>query len=324
MPKRKKIVTLGGGTGQCALLAGLRELTGIDVTAVVSMADSGGSTGRLRDEMGVLPPGDILKCLLALSPYQKVATQILQKRFTINERLQGHNSGNLLLTVLSQYAGSFPEGIKALGEALDVRGNVLPVTINKATLVAELSNGERVYGEANIDEPGRKKRATIRGAFLVPHYGESIQAYPPVIEAIDRAEYLILGPGDLFTSIIPNLLVGDVKEAIGRSRAKLIYVVNIMTKNGETDEFLGSDFVEKMEDFLEKKLEYVIFNTKTPPSNLLENYRIEKSEPVQFDKNYPWEKRKVILKNLLDTLGEEIRHHSKKLGKVIEEILGKR
>ena len=143
-----KILTIGGGSGQYALLAGLRELSSVDMTAVVSMVDSGGSTGRLRDELGILPPGDVLKCILALSPHRDIARTIFLKRFTADRRLKGHNAGNMLLTMLSRYTGSFPSGIQALAEILDVRGRILPVTIDKATLVAELTDSFEVVSVA--------------------------------------------------------------------------------------------------------------------------------------------------------------------------------
>ena len=152
MPKIK-ITTIGGGSGQYALLSGLRDSEKIEITSIVSMVDSGGSTGRLRDELGILPPGDVLKCLLALSPQRDYARSIFLKRFSKDKRLKGHNAGNMLLTMLSRYTGSFPTGIQALGEILDTRGTILPVTTDRATLVAELTDGTRIFGENAIDVP---------------------------------------------------------------------------------------------------------------------------------------------------------------------------
>ena len=169
-----QVVTIGGGSGQFALLSGLRNLEGIEVTAIVSMVDSGGSTGRLRDELGILPPGDILKCILALSPHNEASRHLLQKRFQNDRRLRGHNAGNMLLTMLSRYTGSFPTGVSALAEILDVRGTILPVTTDRATLVAELTDGSRIYGERAIDMPRGHQREKIQDVFLVPHHNESI------------------------------------------------------------------------------------------------------------------------------------------------------
>ena len=184
--EKQKVVTIGGGSGQFALLSGLRDLEEIEISSVVSMVDSGGSTGRLRDELGILPPGDVLKCILALSPHHDIARTILQKRFVKIRRLQGHNAGNMLLTMLSRYTGSFPAGIQALAEILDVRGTILPVTIDRATLVAELADGSRIYGQTAIDIPRCTEREKIRDVFIVPHHSDSISVYPPVIEAIKR------------------------------------------------------------------------------------------------------------------------------------------
>ena len=212
--QRLHVVTIGGGSGQFALLSGLRQLARIRISAVVSMMDSGGSTGRLRDELGTLPPGDILKCILALSPHQDMARSIFQKRFKKDRRLKGHNAGNMLLTMLSRYTGSFPAGVQALAEILDVRGQILPVTIDRATLVAELTDGTRIFGESAIDMPRGHQRETIRDVYLVPHHSDAISVFPPVLKAIADADVIILGPGDLFTSIIPNLLVpGFVKSS---------------------------------------------------------------------------------------------------------------
>lgn len=319
---KKKIVTIGGGTGQFALLSGLRDLDNMDITAVVSMADSGGSTGRLRDELGILPPGDVLKCILALSPYRNVARTILLKRFTNDKRLQGHNAGNLLLTVLSDYAGSFPAGIQALAEILDVRGNILPVSIDKATLVAQLSDGERIYGQAAINVPQVARREKIQEIFLVPHHAPCVSVYPPVTDAIHEADFIVIGPGDLYTSIMPNLIVAGVSQALQATGASILYVVNIMTKFGETDQFSTHDFVGKLEACIGRKLDIIICNTGRPDDRLLEQYREEKSDFVEMDElPKDWSDRTVIASDLLDTAGGIVRHDSEKLASLIQRIL---
>ena len=320
--EKRKVVTIGGGTGQFALLSGLRNLEGIDITAVVSMADSGGSTGRLRDELGILPPGDVLKCILALSPYHSIARTILLKRFTSDIKLKGHNAGNLLLTMLSHYAGSFPAGIQALVEILDVKGEILPVTIDKATLVAELSDGQRIYGQAAINVPQGNPREKIQDIFLVPHHTGCISVYPPVIDAINRADHIVIGPGDLYTSIIPNLIVPGVRDALEETRAKILYVVNIMTKFGETDHFTGYDFVCKIEECAGRRLDGIIHNTGKPNQTLLAQYHEEKARFVQIDKQAPcWEDRTIHAADLLDTAGGIVRHDSEKLARLIMRIL---
>jgi uncharacterized cofD-like protein len=281
--KKINITTIGGGSGQFILLSGLRDLEGIEITAVVSMVDSGGSTGRLRDEYGVLPPGDILKCVIALSPNREAAREILQKRFSGMGRLNGHVSGNMLLTILSQYAGSFPEGVKAMGDVLNIKGAVFPVTTDKATLTAELNDGSWLYGEKVIDMPDSKKRAKILRTFLVPHHSDSIQVYPPVISAIKKADFIIIGPGDLYTSITPNFLVKGVKEAIQETQAKIIYIINIMTKFGETDNFTAKDFISTLEKFIDRQVDMVVLNSMKPGRNIMSQYEKQDAKFVKID-----------------------------------------
>jgi len=318
----QKLLTIGGGSGQFALLSGLRDLDGIKITAVVSMVDSGGSTGRLRDELGILPPGDVLKCILALSPHRNIARVLFLKRFVQDRRLQGHNAGNMLLTILSQYTGSFPAGVQALSEILDAKGTILPVTTDRATLVAELTGGKHVYGETAIDMPRGTQREKIRNVFLVPHHSDSISVYPPVIEAINGADYVIIGPGDLFTSIIPNIIVPGVKEALQKSSAKILYTVNIMTKFGETHNFTGIDFVIKLEECIGRQVDGVIFNTEKPHKKLLEQYLKQKAEFVEIDeKDEYWKNRKIYASNMLDISGSIVRHNSRKLASLVQEII---
>jgi uncharacterized cofD-like protein len=317
-----KILTLGGGSGQFALLSGLRDLQGIDITAVVSMVDSGGSTGRLRDELGILPPGDILKCIVALSPHREVARGLLLKRFIEDRRLKGHNAGNMLLTMLSRYAGSFPAGIQALAEILDVRGRILPVTIDQATLVAELTDGQRIFGEKAIDVPRGTQREKIRDVFLVPHHSESISVYPPVIDAAWWADYIIIGPGDLFTSILPGLIVPGVTESFRKSKARLLFVMNIMTKYGETHNYTGRDFVQRLEEALGREVDGILWNSNRPSEVVLDEYRRQKADCVELDRADPsWGRRRVYAADLLESSGGIVRHDPAKLAGLIGEII---
>lgn len=319
---KQKILTIGGGSGQFVLLSGLRDIQDIEITSVVSMVDSGGSTGRLRDELGILPPGDVLKCILALSPHRDIARTILLKRFISDRRLQGHSAGNMLLTMLSRYTGSFPRGVQALAEILDIKGTILPVSVEKATLVAELTDGSRIFGEEAIDIPRGNQREKIRDVFIVPHHSDSISVYPPVIEAIKKANYILIGPGDLFTSIIPTLIVPKVKEALGKTHGIILYIVNIMTKFGETHNFEAHDFVEQLESFTEKKVDGIIYNTEKPAEALIKPYREQKAEFVVFDtQNKFWKTRKIYATDLLDNSSEIIRHDSDKLALLLKSII---
>ena len=313
------VVTIGGGSGQYALLSGLKHLKGIRISAIVSMMDSGGSTGRLRDELGTLPPGDILKCILALSPHQETARFIFQKRFTKDRRLKGHNAGNMLLTMLSRYTGSFPAGVQALAEILDARGEILPVTIDRATLVAELTDGSRIYGESAIDTPRGHQRETIRDVYLVPHHSDAITVYPPVLKAISDADIIILGPGDLFTSIIPNLIVPGLRKKLSAVSAPIFYVVNIMTKFGETNHFQACDFISTIEGFTGRKISGAIVNTRRPEDRLLRLYRKQKAEFVEV--GFPDTGCEVILEDILETSGGIIRHDPEKLAGLIFRII---
>jgi uncharacterized cofD-like protein len=320
--KKHKIVTIGGGSGQFALLSGLRDLGGIDITAIVSMVDSGGSTGRLRDELGILPPGDVLKCVLALSPQRDIIRTMLLKRLTGDRRLRGHNAGNMLLTMLAEYTRSFATGVKALSEILDAQGTILPVTVDKATLVAQLTDGSRIYGQKAIDVPRETQREKIQDIYLVPHHHDTISVYPPVIEAINSADFIFIGPGDLFTSIIPNLLVPGVKEAMQGTKARAFYIVNIMTKYGETDTFKGYDFVRSIEEYIGRAIDGVIYNTMKPAQKILEQYSEEKAEFVEIDESKKeWKDRKIYSQDLLSVTGGIVRHDSKKLAALISEII---
>lgn len=320
-PQPLKVVTIGGGSGHYALLSGLRDLSNIAITAVVSMVDSGGSTGRLRDELGTLPPGDALKCILALSPHHETARTLFQKRFLRDHRLRGHNAGNMLMTMLSHYTGSFPSGVAALAEILDAKGIILPVTTDKATLVAELTDGTRIYGERAIDMPRGHQREKIKDVFLVPHHADKIRVFPPVVDALKTADYVILGPGDLFTSIIPNLIVPGVMEAIKGSSARLIYFLNIMTKFGETHHYNGKDFVRQLENFTPEPIDVVVHNNKKPHVELCELYASQKSEYVEADPvDEFWKERNIIPADLLESSDQIIRHDSQKLAFLLQSI----
>ena len=319
---RLNILTIGGGTGQFALLSGLRDMKAIHITAVVSMMDSGGSTGRLRYELGILPPGDVLKCVVALSPYQKFARNILQKRFKKTDRLlQGHTAGNMLLTMLSRYTGSFPSGVDALCEILDARGTILPVTTDQATLVAELTDGMRIFGEQAIDLPRGTQREKIKDVFLVPHHSDAIHVHPPVVEAIAAADYILIGPGDLFTSIIPNLIVPGVAQAIQNSNAHLIYLLNIMTKYGETHQFQAKDFLIRLEEYTGRRVDGVIYNQTPPSEEICRLYHAQKADFVVLDQTEDfWSRRKVYAADLLETDGNIVRHNSTKLAALLQKV----
>jgi uncharacterized cofD-like protein len=244
------------------------------------------------------------------------------KQFTLNQQLSGHNAGNMLLTMLSQYTGSFPAGVQALAEILEVRGRILPVTVDRVTLVAELTDGSRIYGEKAIDIPRGNQREKIRDVFLVPHHSDGVSVYPPVIDAIREADYVIVGPGDLFTSIIPTLIVPGVREALQQTRARILYVISIMTKFGETHQFRARDFVTKLEERMRRKIDAIIYNSRRPEDELIALYHGQKAQFVEIkDSDDWWRHRTIYASDLLDCSGGVLRHDAQKLANLIHDII---
>ena len=317
-----KVATIGGGSGHFALLSALRDIDNLKIQAVVSMADSGGSTGRLRDELGVLPPGDVLKCLVALSKKRRRYRELLMKRFndTGSKKLKGHSVGNMLLTFLSEYIDDFPAATLAFGELLETKGVVLPVTTNKIHLVATLADGKKIYGETHIDV-AKETRAPIIKLELKSVDKKQIAAYPPALEAIKQAEYVIVGPGDIYTSIVPNLVVPGVRQVLRSSSARLVYIVNLMTKKGETDGFSGDDFVALVKKYIGREPDVIIANSTEPDKRILKPYRKEGAELVTLPTKARWPKSKLIATDLLSTQGDLARHDIRKLRKTLKKVL---
>ena len=243
VPGRKelKIVAIGGGHGLSTMLRGLKRYTK-DITAIVTVADDGGGSGMLREDLGILPPGDIRNCILALANTEPTMEQLLNYRFT-EGTLAGQSFGNLFLAAMDGISGSFDEAVHRMGEVLAITGRVLPVTNQSVHLEAEFVNGSRVLGESKIFYAKKRNDCRIRQVRLVPEHPKPL---PESIEAIAQADLILLGPGSLYTSIIPNLLVDGVAEAIAKSRALKILVMNIMTQDGESDGYTGADHVRAL------------------------------------------------------------------------------
>ncbi|MDD5251821.1 MAG: YvcK family protein [Patescibacteria group bacterium] len=258
----KSIVTIGGGTGQFTLLTGLKKYP-VRLTAIVSMADDGGSTGVLRDELGVLPPGDIRQCLVALSESETVMRDLFNYRYD-QGGLKGHNFGNIFLSTLEKMTGSVEEAVRVAGMVLAVRGEVIPVTTSDTRLVCGKENVCR--GEHVIDVSVLKEKDSLR---LEPE----VYANPKAASAIEQADCVVIGPGDLYTSIIPNLLVKGVPEAIARSSATVVFNCNLMNKAGHTDGFTVRDYVDEIEKRIGRgRVNFVTYNNRMPERELLEKY----------------------------------------------------
>jgi uncharacterized cofD-like protein len=308
----QKIVVIGGGTGSYVALRGLKKYP-VDITAVVSMMDSGGSTGRLRDEYGYLPAGDVRRCLLALSNDSSMLRKVFEYRFK-DGGLAGHNMGNLFLTALREITGSEEQAILEASMILSIKGRVLPVTIHNAQLAAQLDNNQVIVGETNLDIPKHNPMRRIKKLMLVPH----VSAYKESVKAILSADKIIIGPGDLYTSVLPNLLVRGISQAIAKSNGKKIFVCNIMTKHGETTGFGAKEFVEELEKYLGKGVvDAILMNRTAPAKKLLAEYRKEHSEFVK--PNYEGMQYKVVKADLLDGINFA-RHDSDKLAKAIISI----
>ena len=269
------ITVIGGGSGRFTLLEGLKPLP-VQINAIVTMTDSGGSSGRLRTELGVLPPGDVRQCLVALSNSPKLMLDLFNYRFENGSSLSGHNFGNLFLTALEKTTGSFEKAIEEAGRMLDIAGNVIPVTLDKSELCAELSDGTIIEGETNIDIP-HGARAKIKRVFLRP----DAKATRKALAAIADSDMIVIGPGDLYTSIIPNLLVGGIGKAICASKAKKVFVLPLATKAGETDGFGVGEFISEVEKYAGCKMDAVIANSAPFAPELKRKYHAEGATQVR-------------------------------------------
>ncbi len=274
--KGPKVVAIGGGTGLSMLLRGIKKVTN-NITAVVTVGDDGGSSGRLREEMGVLPPGDIRNCIAALADDEDLITKLFQYRFDMGEGLKGHSFGNLFLTALCSITGNMVRAVKESSNVLSIRGRVLPATLDDMKLAAEMEDGRIIHGESSIPEANGK----IKRLFTEP---AECKALPEVLNAIKNADLIIMGPGSLYTSVIPNLLVKEIAHAVAKAKAKKIYVCNIMTQPGETDNYSVSSHVNAILTHAgyNELLDAVLVNNSIP-KNISPAYAKHNSFPVVLD-----------------------------------------
>jgi uncharacterized cofD-like protein len=324
-----RVVALGGGTGLSMVLRGLKEYVASskkeqagrpisDLAAIVTVTDDGGSSGRLRREYRVLPPGDIRNCMVVLSKDEHLLGKLFQYRFPAGRGLAGHSFGNLFLTALTNVTGDFPEAVRVSARVLAIRGRIFPSTAQNVTLEAELEDGKTVHGETNIS----RSRKPIREVRLVPR---RVRPLPEVLEAIASADLILVGPGSLYTSIIPNLLIQKVAQAIKRSRATCVYIANLMTQPGETQHYSVADHVRAIYEHTGKDLfDFVVINRSRVPSSLLRRYRAQSAEPVDpsFDK-LDRMKLRYVTGDLLNHRGV-VRHDQRRLARLLLDQFVKR
>lgn len=307
-----KIVAVGGGTGLSTMLKGIKKITN-NITAVVTVGDDGGSSGRLRQELGILPPGDIRNCIAALADDEDLVTKLFQYRFKTGEGLEGHSFGNLFLTALCAITGNMVKAVQESSKVLNIRGRVLPSTLDDMKLAAEMEDGSIVEGESNIPESGKK----IKRLFTQP---ANCKALPDVISAIKEADLIILGPGSLYTSVIPNLLIKEISEAISKSSAKKIYVCNIMTQPGETTGYTASEHIQAILDHSGySNLVQAMLVNNSLPEDLSPDYEKADSYPVVIDIEKIKEKNIDIVSTRLYEENDQkyVRHSPARLARAI-------
>ncbi len=317
----KKVVVIGGGTGNFSVLRGLKNYP-VDLSAVVSMADDGGSTGILRDELGVLPPGDVRQCLVALSNSSSMMRSLMNYRFE-QGGLGGHSFGNLLLSALEKVTGSFEKSVEEVGKILAIKGKVIPVTIHQVRLKMILNDHKVLEGEKEVYLSQEIDRG-YKSIFLEPY----AEANPRAIDEIANADLIVLGPGGLYTSLIPNLLVEGVCEALRKTLAKKVFIVNLMNRKGQTTGFAVSDYLKELAQFIGSDIfDYIIVNNQNPSQRLIEKYA-EEGELILNDLQ---DDERVFIAPLLGEFKEGvkgdlikrslIRHDSKKLAQELMKIV---
>lgn len=314
LEKGPKIIVIGGGTGLSVLLHGLKEYTS-NITAIVTVADDGGSSGRLREQFDMLPPGDIRNCLVALADAEPLMRELFQFRFTGESEFKGHNFGNLFITAMSKVTGDFEKAIKESSKVLAIRGRVIPSTLEKIQLVAEHQDGKETFGETKISE----SHSPIKRVYLNPR---DARPCPESLEAIEQADAIVLGPGSLYTSVIPNLLIDSTKELICNSRAIKVYVCNVMTQSGETDNFTAFDHLNAIVSHTRPDIiEYCIVNTQKVPPELLAKYKEENAYPVFPDSQKIREKGYRVIEVDVISAANYVRHDSKRLARILIDLI---
>jgi len=312
----KKVVVIGGGTGQAIILRGLKQIPDIQLSTIVTVADDGGSTGRLRRAYQIPAMGDIRNVMLALAESESLLNELMSYRFESEEEqtqndLAGHNLGNIILTALTTKSGSFMEAISLISQVLKVKGDIIPSTTQVVTLFAHMEDGTIVKGESNIPKSTNK--------ILDVFYNEPVEATKQAIKAIESADLIVFGIGSLYTSICANLIIPDIRKALKRTSAKKVYLCNAMTQKGETDDYSMEDHITTIEKHAEIKVDEVIVYSDDIPHELLEKYAKQNSHPVLIHgKDHAY---KVLHRKLLSYDLGLIRHDSLRIQNVIKATL---
>ncbi|HEU5140451.1 MAG TPA: YvcK family protein [Bacillales bacterium] len=312
---KPKVVVIGGGTGLSVLLRGLKAYP-VDITAIVTVADDGGSSGIIRNELAIPPPGDIRNVLAALSEAEPMIKSIFQYRFENGNGLSGHSLGNLLLAAITSITGDFVSGIRELSRVLNVNGVVLPAANQSIVLNARMKDGLIVEGESKIP----KMNKVIDRVFLTP---DDIEPLPESIQAIEDADLIVIGPGSLYTSILPNLLVPGLGDAVRQANAKKVYICNVMTQYGETNDFTAADHVQALVDHIHYSfIDTIVVNSETIPEEIAARYELEQAEPVQYDekrlKSFGFE---VISGKMIQYDHSVIRHDEQRISQLLYSMV---
>ncbi len=322
---KKNVVVIGGGTGTVAVLDGLKKYDDLNISVVVNMTDDGGSTAVVRDQFGLLPLSDLRKSVIGLSGIGNgILRDVFTYRFAKGEGLKGHTLGNLVMMGLAEITGSEEAAVEAVSKLFNVKGQIIPVTLDDVRLIAKYDDGTVIKGEHFIDEPA-ESHAKRRIVELKTN--KKVKANPKAIDAIKNADYIIAGPGDLYTTTIANVIIEGVAEAIQKSRGQLIFINNLMTKTGQTHGMKASDLVEEIMKYTGRVPDYVLLNHKEIPDNILQKYK-EKGEEIIEDDIQENDKYKVIRASLIseyeveqdqgdDLVRSLIRHDSVKLSKIL-------
>lgn len=311
-----RIVAIGGGTGLSTMLRGLKEYTS-NITAVVTVADDGGSSGLLREDLKILPPGDIRNCLVALAHTEPLMEELMQYRFKEGS-LKGQSFGNLFIAAMNGISDNFEDAIKKMSEVLAVKGRVYPVTLEDVSLNAVLDNGTIIKGESNIPLESIRLKSKIKRVFLEPNP----KPFKEALLAIKNADCIIIGPGSLYTSILPNLIIEEVTQKIKESNAIKIYVSNIMTQPGETDGYSLSDHINVIENHCgEEIVDFIIANNGEIPDKYYEKYKKDNQDMVKIDRDKVPENIEIIADNLIYIKNGMLRHNSQKLSNMIMNLI---